>query len=178
MHLYRQSIIVFGVVIPAVIAAIFIGAGYMAKSRMTASYNNKLSSVKGYEQSEKSVREIESKVAGQRTHLNRWSAQLSQETASAVATTLREIIDRLPSKEIQQTAFERPNATTGFGAVSAQNSSQIRIAFRGTFRTLQKALLELETRKPQLILQDIRIDPTSNNSSQVNLLVTYTAWEN
>ena len=95
-----------------------------------------------------------------------------------MATNLREIIERLPSKEIQQTAFERPGARGGFGSVAAQSSSQIRIAFRGTYRTLQRAFLELETRMPQLQLQDLRIDPSSNQSSLMNFQVTYTAWEN
>ena len=86
--------------------------------------------------------------------------------------------EKLPGKEIQQTAFERPSGSGGFGSASAQNSSQIRIAFRGTFRTLQQAFLQLETRMPQLQLQEFRMDPNSTQSSLLNFQVTYTAWEN
>ena len=118
------------------------------------------------------------RVARQRQHLERWETQLAEETASAVGTNLREIYAQLPSKEIQQTAFERPGASGGFGTASAQNSSQIRIALRGTFRTLQRAFLELETRMPQLQLEELRIDPNATQSSLLNLQVTYTAWEN
>ena len=38
--------------------------------------------------------------------------------------------------------------------------------------------LELETRMPQLQLQDLKIDPISTHSAFVNFQVTYTAWEN
>lgn len=178
MHLYRQTIILFGIALPALAAAAIVGGGYLLKSKMVASAENKQANYKTYEQGRLAGLEIEAQVTRQRPHLDRWNEQLSQETASAVATNLRDIIERLPSKEIQQTAFERPNTNGGLGNVAAQNSSQIRIAFRGTFRTLQRAFLELETRMPQLQLQELRIDPSSNQSALMNFQVTYTAWEN
>lgn len=178
MHLYRQTIIIFGIVLPIVAAAIIVGVSLMLKSRMTASFENKQKNYKTYEQGRLAGLEIEAQVTRQREHLDRWETQLSQETASSVATNLRGIIDTLPNKEIQQTAFERPGSNGGFGSVAAQSSSQIRIAFRGTYRTLQRAFLELETRMPQLQLQELRIDPSSAQSSLMNFQVTYTAWEN
>ena len=84
----------------------------------------------------------------------------------------------LPTKEIQKTASERLPVKGGFGTISAQPSSQVRMAFRGTFRTMQRAFLELETRMPQLQLQELRIDPSTSQSSLLNFQVTYTAWEN
>lgn len=178
MHLYRQTIILFGIAIPVLLAAAIVGGGFLLKTRMVSSAENKQTNYKTYEQGRLAGLEIEAQVTRQRPHLDRWNEQLSQETASAVATNLREIIERLPSKEIQQTAFERPNTNGGLGNVAAQSSSQIRIAFRGTFRTLQRAFLELETRMPQLQLQELRIDPSSNQSALMNFQVTYTAWEN
>jgi hypothetical protein len=52
------------------------------------------------------------------------------------------------------------------------------MAFRGTYRTLQRAFLALETRMPQLQLQELRLEPNATQSSLINLQVTYTAWEN
>lgn len=178
MHLYRQPIILFGIILPAIAAAVLIGIFSMLKSNMVASSEIKQKSYKTYEAGRIAGLEIEAQVSRQRQHLDRWKTQLSAETASAVTTNLREISEQLPTKEIQQTAFERPSTSGGFGAVSAQTSSQIRIAFRGTFRTMQRAFLELETRMPQLQLQDLKIDPSTNQSSLLNFQVTYTAWEN
>ncbi len=177
MHLYRQPIIIFGAVLPILIAAVFVGIGSMVKSKMTASYDNKVATHKTFQQTNREVRAIESQVIDQRPHLEHWQQLLSEETSSAVTSHLREISEKLPSKEIQQTAFERPPGSGGFGAVSAQKSSQIRIAFRGTYRTLQSAFLALETRMPQLQLQEIKIDPINTSPSLMNLQVTYTAWE-
>lgn len=178
MYLYRQTIILFGIVVPMVVAAIVVGVSFMLKSKMVSSFNNKQANYKTYEQGRIAGLEIEAQVTRQRQHLDRWNESLAQETASAVATNLRGIIDELPGKEIQQTAFERPSGSAGFASVAAQKSSQVRISFRGTFRTLQRAFLELETRMPQLQLQELRMDPVTNQTSLMNFQVSYTAWEN
>ena len=178
MYLYRKNIAIFGIALPVLGAAVIIGACAMLKAKMKSSFENKQSNFRTYEQGRIAGLEIEAKVTRQVPHLERWEAQLSEETASAVGTNLREIYSHLPGKEIQQTAFERPGGPGGFGNVCAQKSSQIRIAMRGTFRTLQRAFLELESRMPQLQLEEIRIDPASNHSSLLNFQVTYTAWEN
>ena len=179
MHLYRQSIIVFGIVLPVVLAAVVIGGGFMVKSSMLESFENKRKTYTTSEQGRRSGLEIEAKVKLQRDHLNRWNEQLSQETASSAATILRKIYEHLPGKEIQQTGFERPtSATSGFGMAAAQKSSQLRITFRGTYRTVQRMFLELETRMPQLQLMELQITPNTSQSSLLNFQVTYTAWEN
>jgi hypothetical protein len=178
MHLYRQPILLFGAVLPVIATAALIGIFSMLKSKMVASSEIKEKSLKASEVGRRAGLTIEAEVGRQRQHLNRWKTQLSAETASAVTTHLREISEHLPTKEIQQTSFERPSGSGGLGAISAQSSSQVRIAFRGTFRTMQRAFLELETRMPQLQLQDLKIDPSNTQSSLLNFQVTYTAWEN
>jgi hypothetical protein len=178
MHLYRQTIALFGIVLPIVAAAAVVGICFLLKSKMVSTFNNKQEKYKSYEMGRLAGLEIEAQVTRQLSHTDRWKTQLSQETASAVTTNIREIIEHLPNKEIQQTAFEPTSTKSGFGAVSAQSSSQLRIAFRGTYRTMQRAFLELETRMPQLQLQELRIDPSSNQSSLLNFQVSYTAWEN
>jgi len=178
MYYYRQTIILFGIVIPLIVAAAVVGVGSMIKSKMTDLYVTKEGNFKTYEQSRIAALEIEAKVGRDRHHLDRWNSLLSQETASSITSNLREISDGPTSKEIQQTSFERPSTTGGFGSVSAHGSSEIRMAFRGTFRTLQSTFLKLETRMPQLQLHELRMEPNPTSPSLVNLQVTYTAWEN
>lgn len=178
MHFYRQSIVLFGIVLPLVITAVVVGLCALLKMNMVTSFENKQKTHKAYEMGRLAGLEIESQVTRQRPHVERWTAQLAQETASTATSTIRDICEHLPSKEIQHTAFDRTDTKAGFGAVSGQDSSQIRIAFRGTFRTMERAFLELETRMPQLLLQDLQISPSTNQSSLLNFQVTYTAWEN
>ena len=178
MHLYRQPIALFGIVLPIVVAAIVVGICFLLKSNMTGSFENKQTKYKAYEMARLAGLEVETQVIRQRPQIEHWNTLLAQETASAVTINLKEIAEGLPTKEIQKTASERMPIKGGFGVVSAQASSQVRIAFRGTFRTMQRAFLELETRMPQLQLQELRIDPSTSQSSLLNFQVTYTAWEN
>ncbi len=177
MNLYRQPIIVFGLVLPLVVAAAVVGLGSMAKSRMEASLAEKEVGYKTSRMSSIQAQQIESQVLSQQDHVKRWESRLGQETASSVTTCLREIAETLPKKEFQQTSFAPSNSKGGYGSPAAQNSSQLSIAFRGTYRTMQRAFLELETRMPQLQLQDLTIAPSSSQSSLLNFQVTYTAWE-
>lgn len=177
MNLYRNSIVIFGIVVPMLLIAALVGVSFIAKGKVKASFDNKLTIYETYQKGQKTTQGIEKEVNLQREHLTRWDSLVTQDTASAVTSQLREISEKLPSKEIQQTSFERSGNNGGLSGPAAQKSSQIKIAFRGTYRTMQKAFLELETRMPQLQLEDLKIDPSSGLSSLLNFQVTYTAWE-
>ncbi len=175
--MYKQPIILFGIVLPLLGIFAAMGAFYVLKSRMTESFAQKTSEYGAYSMSQKMAMETEGRVRIQREHLARWKKDLSAETTSTMRTHLKAISEKLPPKEFQETNFEPASTKTGLGVVSAQKSSQIRLGFRGTFRSVQRALLELETRMPQLQLQDLKVSPSSQ-SSLLNFQITYIAWEN
>jgi hypothetical protein len=174
---YRQSIILFGFVAPFAVCAAVVFGGQAFKSRAEASFNKKQALYKTAETNRVGALGLEAQVTKKRPHFERWMDQVGKETANSITSHLKEIGDKLPPKEFQQTAFERPGGKAGFANASAQNSSQVRLAFRGTFRSVQQAFLELETRMPQLQMQDLKIDPSSSSTSSLNFQVTYTAWE-
>ena len=176
--MYKQSIIFFGIVVPVLIAALLIGACVFVRGEITESFTAKSTRYSGYERDRLGALAIETQIKRQRADYERWNALVKQETFSLVTTNLRAIGETLPPKEFQQTAFERLPGSAGIGSVSAQKSSSLKFNFRGTFRTVQKVFLELETRMPNLQLQELKVDP--NNSSDFPLLnfqVIYTAWE-
>lgn len=176
--LYRQSIALFGILLPAILAVIVVGGVFMLKGSVTASFADKQMHYKTFESNRLNALGIEARVNRKKQFIDQWKTQLSEETKSAVSANLRKIQESLPNKEFQSTAFDPINTPGGFGSVSAQRSAQIRLGFRGTYRTMQKAFLALETQMPQLQLQELRIDPSTNQSSLLNFDVTYTAWEN
>jgi len=175
--MYKQSIILFGIVLPLVGLVAVLGGLYFLKMEMTDSFAIKTREYKIYSESQRGAMEVEGRIARQRPHLARWKEELSAETTSAVRTQLKAISEKLPSKEFQETGFDPLSGGGGLGSATTQKSSQLRLGFRGTYRTVQRALMELETRMPQLQLQEIKIDP-SPQSSLLNFQVTYTAWEN
>ncbi|QTN33781.1 hypothetical protein HZ994_16160 [Akkermansiaceae bacterium] len=176
--MYKQSIIFFGIVIPVIISAAILGACAFIRGKITGSFDSKVQYYTGYEKSRLGALGIEAQISRQREDYKRWNEQLEKETFSVVTTHLRAIGEKLPPKEFQQTAFERLGQSGGLGSVSAQKSSGLKFNFRGTYRTVQKAFLELETIMPNLQLQELKIDPNSSTeSSLLNFQVTYTAWE-
>lgn len=177
MHLYRQTIILFGIIAPVLLTLAILAAGHMLKSNMVESLETKQQIYRTHNMARQTSIVLEEKVASQRPHLNRWLEQLDQETASTVATHVREISEKFPGKEIQQTSFERPNSTSGFGTASAQPSTDIKMSFRGTYKTLQQAFLELETRMPHLQLKGLSVKPMKGSSALVNFQANYSAWE-
>ncbi len=178
MNFYRQAIVLFGIVVPFVICAIAIGGCLMAIGNFQDKLKSKTANFKTNQTLQKTIKELELQVREERPHLERWTSELSKETASSVSTTLRSIMNDLPTKEIQQTSFERPSSAGGFGSASAQKSSLIKVSFRGTYRTIQRALLQLESLMPQLHIVDMKIDPVSGQNSLINIQITYTVWEN
>ena len=79
MHLYRQSIILFGVVLPVVVATAVIGGGYWVKSQMVASFDNKQKTYTTSEQGRLAGLEIEAQVIRQRRHLDAITQQGRQD---------------------------------------------------------------------------------------------------
>ncbi|MCF7674679.1 MAG: hypothetical protein K9N23_16285 [Akkermansiaceae bacterium] len=181
MNLYRQSIALFGIVVPILILALVLGLGIAMKGRIVASFDRNEDLFKSYQTNRMAAIKIEESITKQRVHLERWSALMSEDALSAMNSNLRTIAEGLPAKEFQKGGFERTAGSGGLGSATAQNSSQLKISFRGTFRTMQRAFLELETRMPQLQLQELRITPNLNQqnpSTLLNYQVTYLAWEN
>lgn len=181
MNHYRASILLFGLALPAAVILLLFGGCFLLRSKMNESLERNTLLFRAYEANRFKAIEIESRVANQRPHLDYWTKLLSEESSSAVNNHLRLLGETLPSKEYQKGGFERTSGSGGLGVASAQRSSQIRLAFRGTFRTMQQAFLDLESRLPQLQLQELRITPNPNSQNPTPLLnfqVTYTAWEN
>ena len=177
MNHYRNSVILFGIAAPALVAALVIGLCIHGGQRIRTSLADKVEHFAEAEQTRRAVAHAEAEIAPELENLARWDNRLTQDTSSTVTGHLREIAERLPEGEFQQTSFERPEGSAGFGAASAQKSSHIRLSFRGTYRSLQRAFLELETLMPQLLLQEIRISPHPNQPSMLNVQLAYTAWE-
>ncbi len=178
MNIYRQSIILFGVIVPLLVCVAIVAVGYVAKNKMTDSYAAKKQDYQTHKQANITTLKVEKNVKELRSHYSRWDDQMSRETASEVSIVLGKILEKLPNKEITRTSYDPANKAGGFGSATSQGSSQIQIAFRGTYRTLQKALLELETRLPQLQLESLKLETMKSNGYLLNLQVNYTAWEN
>ena len=175
--MYKNPIITFGLILPLIGAALVVVACAKVKDRINARFEERQRNYQVYDQNRKIAQGIEAQIGKQRPHLSRWTEDLGRETASAASENLRLIGEKLPAREFQQTGFDRESQPGGFGAVAAQRASRIRVSFRGSFRTVQRAFAELETRMPRLQLEELSIQPIVSPVPQLNFQATYTSWE-
>ena len=175
MNHFRQSIIFFGFVLPFLAVALLVGGFAFLRSKVIDTYSNKAKFFNAYNADQIKAQAIEAKITKKRPHVANWSKIVRQETASSVSSLLNEIKKKLPAKEFQQTAFS-PSNSKGLGSVSAQSSLSLDFSYRASFRSMQRALLELESQMPQLQLNAMSIN-RSPQSNTLNFKLTYTAWE-
>jgi hypothetical protein len=176
MSHYRQSILLFGFVLPLLLAAILVGSFAFVRGKVLASFEEKRAHYSSYERERLSCIGLEAQIVRKRPHVARWSTLFQNEAAATLSSQLKLVSAGIPAKEYQNTSFNRPNSNGNFGAASQQASTPIELSFRSTFRAMQQVLLGLETRMPQLQLDELRIDRTSN-ANTLNFQVKYTIWE-
>lgn len=173
---YKQPIVVFGLAAPLLLIAVAFGGILHFKDKFEKTYEERLSNYTQYRKNEQVREGLESVVMGQKSTLGTWMKLFETPTASRVNSLLGEVQKRFSGDEFQQTSFQRLTSTGGIGGASTQQSVQLQLKFRGTYRGLQNAFLELETQMPQLQLDMLKLkQETDRNLLSAEL--NYTAWE-
>jgi hypothetical protein len=174
---YRNSIILLGLFVPGLLCAALIFGSASVRTKTDQLLLEKQAAAKKVAKERLEIITLETSNREKRTNLDRWNQQLAQETAKVITSNLHQISKVLPTREFEQTSFVPTATKGGLAAASAQNSSQIQLTFQGTFRSVQQGLLELETRMPQLQLQELKITPDATSASTMRFEIAYTAWE-
>tara|TARA_B100000029_G_scaffold415490_1_gene419306 strand:- start:23 stop:559 length:537 start_codon:yes stop_codon:yes gene_type:complete len=173
---YKESVIVFGLVVPVLVVVVGLGMGIHFRGKLESTYEARRNHHRTYKTVEKERGALEEKIQSQAPHMHRWMSLFEQPAASSVNTFFREFQKEFDSTHFQQTAFRPTSTAGGIGGASKQPSIQLNFAFRGTFRALQTAFLELETRMPQLQVDSIKLSRASNQNV-LNANVVYTTWQ-
>lgn len=175
---YKDPIVVFGLVLPLVLVLVTLGLGFHFKSKFESTYKERLAKHEDYKRGEVERQALDAKVRSQEPHMNRWMALFDRPADSKVNDFVGEFQKQFDSTQFQHTGFTRSNtATGGIGGASAQSSVQLQLGFRGTYRALQNAFLELETRMPHLQLDSIKLSVSNPDRRLLTAKVTYTAWQ-
>lgn len=173
---YKQPVIIFGVVAPLVVLFGILGAVLNYRSGIESTYQVRKEQ---HAQDQKVRREREAlgiKIREQNPHMTRWMALFDKAVGTSVNSLVGDVQKRYKGDEFQKTSFQRLMSPGGIGAASKQPAMQLKLTFRGTYRGLQNAFLELETQMPHLQLDIFKLKQEVNR----NLLsadITYTAWQ-
>ena len=73
MNLYRQSIALFGIVLPILASIVLIAICFFLKSKVIESFDNKQTLFKAYQVNSLKVLDTEDKIIKQRQFIDRWN---------------------------------------------------------------------------------------------------------
>lgn len=173
---YKDPVIIFGLAAPVLLVVLALGLGAHFRGKFEETYASRKTQYENNKTVEEEGQVLAQMIRTQEPHMNRWMALFEEPPATAVNGFFRDFQARHDSQHIQLIGFRPTPAAGGIGGVSQQPSIQLHLSFRGTFRTLQSAFLELETKMPQLQLDSIKLS-TQDGQKTLNAIVVYTAWQ-
>jgi hypothetical protein len=174
---YKDPVIVFGLVAPVLLVVLTLGLGVHFRGKFEKTYEARKEQFDTYKIAEKQREVLQKKINSQEPHLNRWMALFEKATTTAVSSFFSGFQKQYEGQEFQLTSIRRTSTTGGIGGASEQPSIQLQLGFRGTFRALQNAFLELETRMPQLQMDSFKISVNQPDKKVLNMNLIYTAWQ-
>lgn len=172
---YKKSVVVFGVFIPVGILlalAVFIA---LKASSIHQEYEAKVALQKKDRLAQMQNEVLNKKVATQQKELGSWTKLLAQEDRRTFLEHWKEVRKKFKAKEF---TGERPvwkNASTGLGLDVKHPSSEVILTFDATYRAMQLALLEVETKLPQMQLESLEMKPNTNGGT-IHFTTRFTVW--
>lgn len=174
---YKEPVLLFGLAAPILVVLLALGLGFHFRGKLEKTYQARVQQYRDHKKVEAQRETLQKRIQTQEPHMNRWMSLFEKATTSSVNGLLGEFQKQYDSQEFQQVSFRRTASSGGIGGASAHPSIQIQLGFRGTYRALQNAFLELETRMPQLQLDSIKLSVANPNRRVLNADLIYTAWQ-
>lgn len=171
---YKQSVLLLGGVLPLVLVVALLGVVFHYRGKLEETYKQRKNNYAKVLQKEEERKALEEKVNSQRPHLERWDSLLNTPSSTYANELIGAAQKRYKGKEFALTSFRQSGNGGSIGVASKQDSVKLDLAFRGTFSALQNTFLELETKMPQLQLDELSLAP---NGNVLNAKVIYSAWE-
>ena len=172
---YKKSVAVFGVFIPVVIMlalALFVS---LKASSIHQEYEAKVALEKKDRLAQMQNEVLNKKVVTQKKELGAWTELLAQEDRRTFLEHWKEVRKQFKPKEF---SGERPvwkNASTGIGLDVKHPSSEVVLTFDATYRAMQLAFLEVETKLPQMQLESLEMKPNTNGGT-IHFTTKFTVW--
>jgi len=183
MNKHTESIVVFGIVLPAFLLAGLLGGVVYARGKLHAAKAERIATYREHEQVVASLRKTEADFGTRSQNLEYWKESLSKELVQTLTANLRKAMAEYTDDQLRQTELGRPTGSSQFAAVTENNYERLSLTFEGGFAPMQRVLAELELKMPQLSLESLTVGPTklaaNNKDSQrrLNFVVNYLSWQ-
>jgi len=184
MTKHTQSILLFGIILPAVGMGLVFGGLLKGRGKLLAKKEQKIQMYEGYKASAEELAAVESQlsVEGRMDQMEYWDSQLKKEFVQNLTQSINEITSQFSEDQLMRTELSRPSARSPLASSTDNPHSRFKLSFEGGFSPMQTALAELEMRMPQLVLESLEIKPYRDSGGtgrdRLRFDVTYLAWHN
>lgn len=104
-----------------------------------------------------------------------WEQCLRGEVAQNITRVLQEVMEPYRENELKQIALGRPASKSGLAGGTENSYSRFEIVFEGGYGPMQEVLMQLETRMPNLVLEELLVEP-SKNATTLSFRAIFTCW--
>lgn len=172
---YKQPVTIFGIVIPCLFMVLLAVIALYMSSSTSAEYRKKK---KGYDKAQLAIKQtmgLQEQVQKTKVYTKEWDYLLNTETRGTFLQHWQAAEEKFSGKELTKTSHNWINYSDGIGKGIDQPASQVNMSFSATYRAMQLALLEMETKLPNMQLDSLTITPDANSDS-INFETTFTVW--
>lgn len=174
---YKKAVGVFGIAIPMVVMTGLALFALSKASDVEKKYLAKERLLKREQIIKMQNAALKKQVKEQEEALNGWKELIAGESPRTFLQHWKETEKQFKSDEFIRELPVWQNRSTGIGKGVGQEAGQVVMTFDATYRAMQTALLEMETRLPQMQLDSIEISP-SKQGGLLNFKTQHTVWAN
>ncbi len=176
MNKYKQSITLFGFVIPILLVVVFSIVCIVVSGNIKAKAALRETAFAQHNTLQAQVTQLQAGMRDKRIANEEWEKVLSTDIRPSLQYNLKNILEKYSFRQVAQTGFFRP-MTAGRLAIGAkQPSSSVTLKFRGTYLPMEKVLIELESRLPQMQVNTFNIS-RERTANELTFDLSYTIWE-
>lgn len=172
---YKKSVLIFGLLIPLLFISALTVVVLMKASDIAKTYQAKDSVMKTNKMIKLQNQNLSKKAEEQKEMLLAWDAMLSSDSRRSFLEDWKKVSKQFNTKEFRQELPIWNNKSLGLGMSVSQPASQVTINFDASYRAMQIAMMEMETKLPQMQLDTMEIKP-SENKGILSFKTTFTIW--
>ncbi len=178
--MYRQSIIIFGMVIPGGVLIVALVGIWVMLGKFELKRDGKIEALKQRQISLITERALEKKLSLRQGEMEYWDEHLKRDTMQSFNENLDSILGNFDANQIRMLEGRRPTGAGEVGLKSKTPYARFALVFGGGFSPMQELLSELELRMPQLLLESSELSMGASTGGQIKSLklkVSYLAWQ-
>ncbi len=179
--MYKQTIIIFGIVIPGAALLIVLAVIWVMLGKFDAERVAKEDALEKAKASSLRERALAAKLEPGKGQMEYWDDVFRKDTIQSFNQSLDKIMGRFDGDQLSLAAAKRPSGSSNIAQETEAKASLFQLTFEGGYGPMQELLAELEARMPQLVLEAMTVSPGKHTGKgyqrRLKFEVTYMAWE-